>query len=227
MEKQLIFVEEHSSYKKGSLSESDLCKDPLKMFKIWYEEAVHLQKTMQLQEANAVTLSTASLPLGRVSARIVLLKELDSRGFVIYSNLETSRKSQDLKSNTWAALTFYWGHLERQVRVEGKVEYLSVEQSQAYFDTRPLLSRLGAWSSRQSVQLNDRSELEEKFKEVQKNFSKVLENKNEKIPVPPFWGGFRIVPESIEFWQGRENRLHDRLMYTKKDDEWNISRLSP
>ncbi|KAG5518895.1 hypothetical protein PMAC_002426 [Pneumocystis sp. 'macacae'] len=221
MQEQLIFIKKRSSYEKGNLSKNDLCEDPLKMFKIWYEE------TMYLQEANAVTLSTASLPSGRISARIVLLKELDSRGFIIYSNLETSRKSQDLKSNTWAALTFYWEPLERQVRVEGKVEYLSVEQSQAYFDTRPLLSRLGTWSSRQSVELADRSELEKRFKEVQENFSEALENKNKKIPIPPFWGGLRIVPESIEFWQGRENRLHDRFIYTKQDDRWNIHRLSP
>ncbi|EMR08066.1 pyridoxamine 5'-phosphate oxidase [Pneumocystis murina B123] len=218
---KLISIKDHSSYNIGSLSLENLEKDPFKTFENWYKEAINIK------EANAMTLSTASLPSGRVSARMVLLKELDSRGFIIYSNLETSRKSQDLKSNTWAALTFYWKHLEKQVRVEGKVEYLSVEESQKYYDSRPLLSRLGAWASPQSVYLKDRSELEEKFEEIKRKFSDELNNDDSKIPVPPFWGGLRIVPESIEFWQGRENRLHDRFVYIKCKNGWDIHRLAP
>ncbi|QSL67132.1 hypothetical protein MERGE_001521 [Pneumocystis wakefieldiae] len=217
----LITIKDNRPYSIGRLSLENLESDPFKTFENWYKEAVNIE------EANAVTLSTASLPSGRVSGRMVLLKELDSRGFVIYSNLETSRKSQDLRSNAWAALTFYWKPLEKQVRVEGKVEYLSIEESQKYYDTRPLLSRLGAWASPQSVCLKDRLELEEKFEEIKKKFSDELNSEDAKIPVPPFWGGIRIVPESIEFWQGRENRLHDRFVYIKHKSGWDIHRLAP
>ena len=170
-------------------------------------------------------LSTAPLPSGRVSARTVYLKELDPHGFIIYSNFGTSRKSQDLRSNPYASLTFYWRELERQVRVEGVAERLSPEESQAYFDTRIRGSRIGAWASRQSEVIDNRAVLEQRVKEVEMRF----EGKDE-IPVPEFWGGLRVKPLYVEFWQGRESRLHDRFVYERESadsDEWTIKRLGP
>ena len=158
---------------------------------------------------------------------MVYLKELDTKGFVIYSNFGTSKKSKDLENNKWASLTFWWRELERQVRIEGFCERLSNEESQTYFDTRIRGSRIGAWASRQSEVIKDREVLEAWVQDVEKNFQG-----EEHIPVPDFWGGLRIKPEMVEFWQGRESRLHDRYMYTKvegeeKPAEWNIERLSP
>lgn len=170
---------------------------------------------------------------------MVYLKELDAEGFVVYSNFGTSRKARDLASNPWASLTFWWEGLERQVRVEGPATRLSREESQKYFDTRVRGSRIGAWASRQSQVLppaedveedDGRAKLEGWVKEVEEKFEG-----QEQIPVPEFWGGLRIVPESVEFWQGRQSRLHDRFLYTKKDaatdgsggDEWQLERLSP
>lgn len=183
------------------------------------------------------TLSTASLPSGRVSARVVYMKELDARGFVVYSNFGTSRKAADLQSNPWASLVFWWEALERQVRVEGRAERLPREESQKYFDTRVRGSRVGAWASRQSAVLrpeggegegNDddgRAQLTRWVDEAEERF-----RGSEDIPVPEFWGGLRIVPERVEFWQGRENRLHDRFVYEKvegQEDKWTLERLSP
>ncbi|KAI1433731.1 hypothetical protein GGR50DRAFT_666861 [Xylaria sp. CBS 124048] len=173
---------------------------------------------------------------------MVYLKELDAGGFVIYSNFGTSRKARDLETNRWASLTFWWEELERQIRVEGQAVRLSSDESQKYFDTRVRGSRIGAWASRQSQVLtpttngpgkdgkqdDGRKELEGWVKEAEEKFEG-----QEKIPVPDFWGGLRIVPESIEFWQGRQSRLHDRFLYTKKtrtvdgSDEWVLERLSP
>ncbi|KAH8681338.1 hypothetical protein BX600DRAFT_446307 [Xylariales sp. PMI_506] len=170
---------------------------------------------------------------------MVYLKELDPKGFVIYSNFGTSRKAADLATNSWASLTFWWEGLERQVRVEGKASRLTREESQGYYDTRVRGSRLGAWASRQSQVLkpeagvtgeegladDGRKELEDWVRETEQRFQG-----EEHIPVPDFWGGLRIVPESIEFWQGRESRLHDRFVYTRKEkgeDEWTLERLSP
>jgi pyridoxamine 5'-phosphate oxidase len=154
----------------------------------------------------------------------VYLKELDSRGFVIYSNWSTSQKAKDVESNPWASLAFWWHELERQVRVEGQVERLTNEESQKYFDTRIRGSRIGAWASRQSQVIESREVLEGWVKEVEEKFGD-----QEKIPVPEFWGGLRIIPEKVEFWQGRESRLHDRFMYERVEGEesWKISRLSP
>jgi pyridoxamine 5'-phosphate oxidase len=158
---------------------------------------------------------------------MVYLKELDSSGFVIYSNFDTSKKSKDLESNKWASLTFWWQELERQVRVEGMTERLSTEDSQVYYDTRIRGSRIGAWASRQSQVLKGREELEGWVADAEKRFER-----EEKLPCPEFWGGLRIKPEMVEFWQGRESRLHDRFQYTKvevegKEAEWKIERLSP
>ena len=170
-------------------------------------------------------MATASLPDGKVSARVVYLKELDDRGFVIYSNWDTSKKAQDISTNPQAALTFWWRELERQIRIEGTVERLSSEQSQIYYDTRIRGSRIGAWASKQSAVLKDRQELEDRVKEVEKRFEG-----QDKLPVPEFWGGLRVIPDMMEFWQGRESRLHDRFRYLKDDAEtngWKIERLSP
>lgn len=158
---------------------------------------------------------------------MVYLKELDTKGFVIYSNFGTSKKSKDLESNKWASLTFWWRELERQVRVEGLCERLTREESQKYFDTRIRGSRIGAWASRQSEGIESREVLEGWVKDVEKEF-----DGEDKIPVPDFWGGLRIEPEMVEFWQGRESRLHDRFVYTKVEaegnkSEWKIERLSP
>jgi pyridoxamine 5'-phosphate oxidase len=154
---------------------------------------------------------------------MVYLKELDSAGFVIYSNFGTSQKAKDIETNKWASLTFWWEGLERQVRVEGKVERLTSQESQVYYDTRIRGSRIGAWASRQSQVLKDREELEGWVQDVEKKFEG-----EEKIPVPEFWGGLRVVPEMMELWQGRESRLHDRFRYEKTEDgEWKIERLSP
>jgi pyridoxamine 5'-phosphate oxidase len=153
---------------------------------------------------------------------MVYLKELDDKGFVIYSNFGTSNKNKDIKSNSWASLTFWWRELERQVRVEGTVERLSSEESQVYFDTRIRGSRIGAWASKQSQVLEGREQLEGWFNDVEKRF-----DGEDKIPVPDFWGGLRIKPEMVEFWQGRESRLHDRFQYTRVEGGWEIQRLSP
>jgi len=210
-------------YTKGSLERSQLNPNPFIQFHTWFS---HAQKH-GVHQPETVCLSTASLPSGRVSARIVYLKELDTKGFVIYSNFDTSRKAADVRSNPWASLTFWWHELERQVRVEGKVERLTSAESQVYYDTRIRGSRIGAWASQQSKVLESREELEQRVKEVEERFEG-----QDKIPVPDFWGGLRIVPESVEFWQGRPSRLHDRFMYTKTSDEgeggeWKIERLSP
>ena len=159
---------------------------------------------------------------------MVYLKELDNQGFVIYSNFGTSTKSKDLEGNQWASLTFWWRELERQVRVEGMTERMSKEESQGYFDTRIRGSRIGAWASRQSEAIEDREVLETWVRDAERNFEG-----EERIPVPEFWGGLRVKPVKVEFWQGRENRLHDRFVYTKidkeegKEREWKIERLSP
>ncbi|KAF1817134.1 pyridoxamine 5'-phosphate oxidase [Eremomyces bilateralis CBS 781.70] len=175
-----------------------------------------------LPQPETCVLSTAALPSGRPSARTVYLKELDDRGFVIYSNTEHSRKAADLRTNPQACLTFWWAGLERQVRVTGAVERVGVEEAQRYFDTRNRESRVGAWASRQSEVLKDRKELEERVKKEKERW----EGK-EGIEVPGHWGGWRVVPEEVEFWGGREGRLHDRFLYTREGEGWRIERLSP
>lgn len=208
-------------YTKGSLEATDLLHDPFQQFHSWFDHA----RSQNVHQPETVTFSTAELPSGRVSARMVYLKELDDRGFVIYSNWATSRKAADVASNPHAALTFWWHELERQVRVEGQVERLTSEQSQVYYDTRIRGSRLGAWASEQSRELRSRDELEQRVRDVEERFKG-----EEKIPVPDFWGGLRLLPEKIEFWQGRESRLHDRFCYIRDDKSrsgWNIERLSP
>lgn len=207
-------------YTKGALSLDQLDpKSPFTQFHTWFTTA----QQNGVHQPETVCLSTASLPSGRVSARMVYLKELDAKGFVIYSNFGTSKKAKDIENNKWASLTFWWREMERQVRVEGQVERMSSEESQVYYDTRIRGSRIGAWASKQSQVLKGREELEGWVKDVEERFEG-----QEKISIPEFWGGLRIKPEMVEFWQGRESRLHDRFQYTKLESgEWKIDRLSP
>jgi pyridoxamine 5'-phosphate oxidase len=203
-------------YTRAGLKESDADPNPTEQFRRWFDEAL----AADLHEPNAMTVATAT-PEGRPSARIVLLKGFDERGFVFYTNYE-GRKSGELETNPYAALVFYWGELERQVRIEGRVSRVSEEESDAYFAGRPRGSQLGAWVSEQSRPVEGRSALEERLRELE------AEYESREVPRPPFWGGYRVEPEVIEFWQGRENRLHDRLLYRRSDDEgWRRERLQP
>ena len=191
--------------------------DPLQAFKDWYADA----ERAGLLLPEAVCLSTAT-PDGVPSARMVLLKAVDERGFVFFTNYQ-SRKSAELESNPRAALLFHWATLERQVRVEGGVERISHEESVAYFATRDRGSQIGAWASRQSRELRDRTKLEAAYRDVERRFE------GEEVPLPSFWGGYRVVPAAIEFWQGRANRLHDRVRFERegRGRAWRGKRLYP
>jgi pyridoxamine 5'-phosphate oxidase len=198
------------------LNETVVDSDPFRQFQVWFSDAV----AANLMQPNAMTLATASKD-GKPSARIVLLKGFDERGFVFYTNYE-SRKGQELAENPWAALVFLWVELQRQVRIEGRVEKCSAEDSDLYFQSRPLGSRLGACVSQQSQVISSREVLESRLQEL------IVENANGDIARSPYWGGYRLSPTSIEFWQGRPSRLHDRLRYSLLDNgSWLIERLSP
>jgi pyridoxamine 5'-phosphate oxidase len=202
-------------YTRAGLAESDVASDPVEQFRRWFDEAL----AAGLYEPNAMTVATAA-PNGRPSARVVLLKGFDERGYVFYTNYE-GRKGRELEENPRAALLFYWGELERQVRVEGTVSRVSKEESDAYYASRPRGSRLGAWASEQSRTVEGREVLEDRIEDLE------AEYEGREVPRPPFWGGYRVVPEVVEFWQGRENRLHDRIVYRRRGAGWRIERLQP
>lgn len=202
-------------YQLKSLDESDVQPNAIDQFSIWWDEALKAQ----IEEVNAMTLCTTR-PDGRPSARIVLLKGFDQAGFVFYTNYE-SEKGKHLAGNPFASIVFFWKELERQVRIEGACEKVTDDESDAYFRSRPLGSRIGAWVSPQSRTISGRSELEQRTEEIQKRFNLC------DVSRPPHWGGYRVVPETIEYWQGRSNRLHDRILYTKKGNNWEITRLAP
>ena len=204
-------------YEQGVLDEATVDRDPVRQFAAWYDAAV----AAGVPEPEAMTLSTAT-PDGRPSARVVLLRGFDSRGFCFFTNYG-SRKGRELAANPHASLTFHWADLERQVRIEGRVERTTAEESDAYFRTRPSTSRIGAWSSPQSEVIPDRAALESLFARFR------AEHPDDgTIPRPPNWGGYRLVPERIEFWQGRPSRLHDRLVFRRAaSGMWVIERLAP
>jgi pyridoxamine 5'-phosphate oxidase len=226
-------------YNLTGLRRSDLEADPIAQFKQWFDQAagtrasgrvrkfcIKLYKTVLMAggaepiDLTAMTLATADKE-GRPSARIVLLKGVDQRGFVFYTNYD-SRKGQELAENAQAALVFYWSEQERQVCVAGEVRKLPPAESEAYFKSRPRGSRIAAWASHQSAVVRDRAALEEKWKQSEAQYA------GQEVPLPPYWGGYVVCPARIEFWQGRPNRLHDRFRYTRQPDKtWRIERLSP
>jgi pyridoxamine 5'-phosphate oxidase len=203
-------------YAARGLRRADLHRNPITQFQQWFDEAV----AANLRDVNAMSLATAS-PDGAPDVRVVLLKGADERGFVFYTNYG-SDKGQQLAANPRVALNFFWEQLERQIRIHGSVERTSREESETYFHSRPIGSQLGAWASAQSEVITDRAALEANLAQVTERFV------GGAIPLPPHWGGYRVKPETIEFWQGRTNRLHDRLRYTLQGDgAWSIERLSP
>ncbi|WP_072619888.1 pyridoxamine 5'-phosphate oxidase [Spirulina major] len=204
------------NYTRGGLLESEAGDDPFALFQTWFTQAIEAE----LPEPNAMTLTTVT-PGGRPSARMVLLKGFDGASFVFYTNY-TSEKGEHLAANPWAALVFWWAALERQVRIEGAVERVSGAESDEYFHSRPVGSRLGAWASPQSQVVRDRTHLETRLQALE------AEYRDRPIPRPPHWGGFRVIPDRIEFWQGRPSRLHDRLRYQRQEDgSWQRDRLAP
>lgn len=201
-------------YSRASLSESDVQADPIAQFAKWFDEAV----TARIPEPNAMSVATVG-PNGRPSSRILLIKEFDQRGFTWFTNYE-SRKGRELQTNRYAALLFHWIELERQVRIEGSVERLSASENDIYFHSRPLQSRLSAIASAQSTKIADREALEARY-------LKAKEQYGEHPPRPEHWGGYRLRPDAIEFWQGRPSRLHDRILYSLKNGGWELQRLQP
>lgn len=204
------------NYASATLDEKEVDANPLTLFEKWFDQALQ----SQLPEPNAMTLSTVSAK-GKPTARIVLLKGITSDGFLFYTNYE-SRKGKELAERPFAALTFFWVALERQVRIEGGVDKIDTKTSADYFHSRPRASQIGAWASPQSTVIADRTVLEQQAQQYTEKFA------NQEVPLPPHWGGYKVVPDRIEFWQGRPSRLHDRILYTRsKDGLWEISRLAP
>jgi pyridoxamine 5'-phosphate oxidase len=202
-------------YTLNGLDIADVLPNPIQQFRQWFEAALRAG----IPEPNAMHLTTVAQN-GRPSGRIVLIKEVDERGFVFYTNYE-SQKGQELSAHPMASLTFFYPELERQIRIEGRVEKVSADESDTYFNSRPRGSQIGAWVSHQSEVVSDRSVLENRQHELESQFA------DQPVPRPPYWGGFRVVPDRIEFWQGRPSRLHDRIRYRLVASNWVIERVSP
>ena len=212
----MALADMRKDYSMAGLLEKDLAKNPFRQFEKWFQEA----EAAKVPEPNAMTLATTSRD-GRPAARTVLLKACDGRGFVFYTNYE-SRKGRELDANPHATLLFPWLTMERQVIVEGSVTRVSREESEAYFHSRPRQSQLGAWASPQSTAVAGRAVIEESYRVVEKKYE------GREVPLPPNWGGFRLAPELVEFWQGRRSRLHDRLRYRREaGGDWVVERLAP
>lgn len=202
-------------YTQRPLTHRDVAPDPIEQFEAWFEQAT----AADVPDVNAMSLATSTAH-GRPSCRIVLLKEVDDHGFLFYTNY-ASRKGRELEENPYAALTIYWNVLDRQVRVEGRVERVAPEVSDAYFARRPRESQLGAWASEQSSVVSGREELEARLHDLERRFD------GKEVARPAGWGGYRVRPEAVEFWQGRPGRLHDRLRYQRTEERWTIERLAP
>ncbi len=202
-------------YKLEKLDEHQVASNAMQQFESWWNEAVN----SNIDEVNAMTLATADKS-GMPAARIVLLKGYSKEGFIFFTNYE-SHKGKQLLENPFASLVFFWKELERQIRVTGTVKKISEEESDTYFNSRPQMSKIGAWASPQSAVINDRSVIEKQFEVLAEKMGEQF------IERPPHWGGYIVEPSSIEFWQGRPSRLHDRILYTKQNDHWKIERLAP
>ena len=204
------------SYEKGALDEASVARDPLVQFKTWLDEAL---ATEAIVEPNAVTVASVDSN-GQPSLRVVLLRGYDERGLVFFTNYE-SRKGRELDAHPQAALLFFWAALERQIRIEGRVTRLDASESDAYFMKRPRGHRLSAWASKQSTVVRDRAYLEAQMRAEDERFADV------EVTRPPYWGGYRLTPQAYEYWQGRRNRVHDRIAYIRDADGWSLARLSP
>ena len=202
-------------YTLKELHKKNVSKNPFDQFSKWFDDAVK----SKIEQPNAMILATATKD-GIPSVRVVLLKGVDQDGFKFFTNYN-SQKGRELNENPSASLLFFWFELERQIRISGRVEKVSQKESEEYFQTRPYESQLGAWASSQSEVIPDREFLDKKYEEFKMKF------KEGEVPLPPYWGGFKLIPHSFEFWQGRENRLHDRIQYLRVKDDWKIERLSP
>lgn len=211
----MALADMRKDYGLAGLLEKDLAKNPYAQFEKWFQEV----EAAKITEPNAMTLATVGRD-GRPAARTVLLKACDGRGFVFYTNYE-SRKGRELADNARATLLFPWVALERQIVVEGTVTRVSREEAEVYFHSRPRASQLAAWASPQSTVIAGRAVIEESYRVVEMKYQ------GREVPLPPQWGGYRLVPDSVEFWQGRRNRLHDRLRYRRSKDDWVIERLAP
>lgn len=215
LKREMKFIDdEHRDYSKSEFSEKSLTKNPFELFNAWFTNAEKKIKS----DHNAFALSTVTKD-GIPSSRIVLLKNFDERGFVFFTNYE-SRKGQEISENPNGAMLFFWSELEQQIRIQGLIEKISFDESDEYFKTRPYTSRIGAWVSKQSQPLASR------FKLMREVALKMLQNPKD-VPLPEFWGGYRLIPNEFEFWQGRPSRLHDRFQFSKIENDWKITRLYP